>query len=463
MASDSGIPGHLPHQLAHWWEHGEGAAKIGWGTPGSFMRCVRLAEEEAHMTPERAKGFCAERYHAATGKWPGQHEHHRRSSVSTPADYDPDGLDSSWDGDCSDLPDLTGLGVEHMQAAEKAMGMAPPGEPSQRAMPKLGTGARFKKLKSSLAAKGARDPGALAAYIGRRKFGKAKFAKLAAKARGSSSRSEDQGRAESLGTYTRAFPLEDITVRTTRDGRIVEAYLAVFNTRSKPIHDQDGDYTEELDPALLNRAISDAAPQGSRRNWKVGVFYNHAMTLYGTPSERFSVPVAVTQGLETDGRGVRATDKYHRSQLCDEIVEGLESGAIPGYSFQGNFRRSSPLIPRGGFRKNYRTGELPHVRRLESTLKEYGPTPFPVYDEAAVLGLRSDSLMAAMMKDPDMAMRMLAVFRDSAPDGDSLPPPGAPHEGDSPAEDSHPLVRSGRSVKEEMQAARSAFLQRYRS
>jgi hypothetical protein len=31
MASDSGIPGHFPHQLAQWWEHGAGAAKIRWG------------------------------------------------------------------------------------------------------------------------------------------------------------------------------------------------------------------------------------------------------------------------------------------------------------------------------------------------------------------------------------------------------------------------------------------------
>jgi hypothetical protein len=52
------------------------------------------------------------------------------------------------------------------------------------AAPKLGTGARFKKLSASLAAKGASDPGALAAYIGRKKFGAGKFAKLAAKARG---------------------------------------------------------------------------------------------------------------------------------------------------------------------------------------------------------------------------------------------------------------------------------------
>ena len=49
--------------------------------------------------------------------------------------------------------------------------------------PKLGTGARFKKLSSQLAAKGAENPGALAAAIGRKKFGASKFAKLSAHAR----------------------------------------------------------------------------------------------------------------------------------------------------------------------------------------------------------------------------------------------------------------------------------------
>jgi hypothetical protein len=49
------------------------------------------------------------------------------------------------------------------------------------AKPKLGTGARFKALKNKLAAKGAINPAALAAFIGRKKYGKTKFQKLAAK------------------------------------------------------------------------------------------------------------------------------------------------------------------------------------------------------------------------------------------------------------------------------------------
>lgn len=44
--------------------------------------------------------------------------------------------------------------------------------------PKLGSGGRFRKLSASLAARGAHDPDALAAYIGRRKYGAAKMGRL---------------------------------------------------------------------------------------------------------------------------------------------------------------------------------------------------------------------------------------------------------------------------------------------
>ncbi len=48
---------------------------------------------------------------------------------------------------------------------------------------KLGDGSRFKKLVKKLSAKGSRDPKALAAYIGRKRYGKAKFQQMAAKGR----------------------------------------------------------------------------------------------------------------------------------------------------------------------------------------------------------------------------------------------------------------------------------------
>jgi len=47
---------------------------------------------------------------------------------------------------------------------------------------RLGSGARFAALKSKLGRRaGVTNPGALAAYIGRKKYGKTKFQKLAAK------------------------------------------------------------------------------------------------------------------------------------------------------------------------------------------------------------------------------------------------------------------------------------------
>jgi hypothetical protein len=63
-----------------------------------------------------------------------------------------------------------------------AMGKKQDGTPIAKGkMPMLGTGKRFSNLKNKLNKKGAKDPGALAAWIGRKKFGKKKFQKLAAK------------------------------------------------------------------------------------------------------------------------------------------------------------------------------------------------------------------------------------------------------------------------------------------
>lgn len=47
------------------------------------------------------------------------------------------------------------------------------------AKPTLGSGARFSALESELARRGAKNPAALAASIGRKKYGQAKFKKLA--------------------------------------------------------------------------------------------------------------------------------------------------------------------------------------------------------------------------------------------------------------------------------------------
>ncbi len=53
----------------------------------------------------------------------------------------------------------------------------------KKKLPKLGSGKRFSNLTKSLKKKGATNPGALTAWIGRKKFGSKKMAKLSAKGR----------------------------------------------------------------------------------------------------------------------------------------------------------------------------------------------------------------------------------------------------------------------------------------
>lgn len=48
---------------------------------------------------------------------------------------------------------------------------------------KLGSGARFKQLSGSLKKRGVKNPKALAAWIGRKKYGKARYAKMSAAGR----------------------------------------------------------------------------------------------------------------------------------------------------------------------------------------------------------------------------------------------------------------------------------------
>ncbi|MCV6982103.1 hypothetical protein H7I53_17960 [Mycolicibacterium pulveris] len=69
----------MPAQLKAYWLKGPGAAKIGWGTKGSFNRCVaainaEIVEDGRKPLPDRQiKGLCANLYREATGMNPGRH------------------------------------------------------------------------------------------------------------------------------------------------------------------------------------------------------------------------------------------------------------------------------------------------------------------------------------------------------------------------------------------------------
>lgn len=180
--------------------------------------------------------------------------------------------------------------------------------------------------------------------------------------------------------FTRSFPLEDIKIRSGGDGRTVEAYAAVFG-QEVPISDQDGRYLERIDPAAFNKTIAD---KGNR----FSVLYNHGMTIFGTPSDSGSMPIGVPLEVQADSRGLRTLTRYNKTPLGEATLEAISSGSLTAQSFAGTFVRSDKMKPSGGFRANS-AGELSLVTRQEINLREYGPTPFPAYSEAAIVGVRS--------------------------------------------------------------------------
>jgi phage head maturation protease len=382
----------------------------------AIAQCKRWAAGGQDVKPEtRAKAA------AAVAEWErlkGQAGATRSTPVS--GGYDQDGLDGSWDGGY-DLPDLTGLGVADFEAAD---GGADPG--MSRAA-KLGSGARFRALKAKLAAKGASDPGALAAHIGRKKFGRKKFTALASAAR------KKKGGRMSRSELFRSYPLEDYHIVRTGEGdssgRVVEAYMTVFGEATE-IRDHQGHYREDIDRAAFNKRIADLERS---RNGFAGakVFYNHGMTIHGSPSDRYSMPVAVCEGIRAESRGPLTRSRYLDTPLGNEVLEMWRSGAVTAQSFTGAIIRSSPEL-RPGEKYKPRNGQLPRVQRLELGLKEFGPTPFPAYQGAELVGVRMSPLGTWTAADDDEDEETGELGRLELDDDVTLPPDGEAATGGPP-------------------------------
>ena len=211
----------------------------------------------------------------------------------------------------------------------------------------------------------------------------------------SASRAEDF--EPQVDMFVRSFPLQDYAVRSGGDGRVVEAYAAVFELPAE-IVDGQGHYTEVIDRGAFDRAIG----LGIQR---VGVFYNHGMNLYGKPSDRFSVPIGTPEEIRADGKGLLTATRFAKTELGDEILELCRAGSIAGYSFTGRLVTSHPnRPPRGGYGRDIRSGSLPTVRRIHLGLQEYGPTPMPAYSQAEIVGVRAALLLDGTFREEVRAM-----------------------------------------------------------
>lgn len=211
----------------------------------------------------------------------------------------------------------------------------------------------------------------------------------------------------------RSVPLIDLSVNSEGDGRTVTAYAATFD-EAYAVSDQHGNYDEVISRTAFNRAIG----LGISR---VGVLYNHGLTLYGTPSEQFSKPLGSPVDIRAEKQGLLTVTRYNKTPLADEVLEMIRNGDITAQSFRGAIVQSAPTVMRAGRQL---------VRRLELGLKEYGPAPFPTNVSAGIVAVRS---MLDDISDADLAAFVRERIRISTPPAD--PGTGDPGTGLEPPAD----------------------------
>jgi HK97 family phage prohead protease len=412
-------------RLHQYWVHGEGAAKIRWGSPGDYDRCV------LHLSKylKDAHGYCADAHHAALGIWPATHAKElkgRSGMAKAPYGDVPYGDPGYLDADGNQASKSGKPGVKRYPLSpDKVM-------------------AAWSYINQDKNA-GQYTAEQLSAIKGRIKAAMAEHGHDV----NDTGADDSKNRADPV-PFVRSFPLEDISIRAGGDGRTVDAYAAIFETPA-PIHDADGDYIEVIDRHAFDRVLQTIAPTGDKKAWRCGVFYNHGLTIHGTPSSENSLPIGIPLEIKVDDHGLFTRTRYHKGPEVDRILEAITEGSLAAYSFSGRFRRSRPDPSRGRKFGPDRAGNLPTVRRLDSTLREYGPTPFPAYDKAEIVGVRAEQVM-------EQLEHITELLRSGAPLDTPPMESGAP-EWDTPPGDTPPRRRSDRSVREQIQANTAELLQ----
>ncbi|BBA99272.1 putative phage major capsid protein [Actinacidiphila reveromycinica] len=215
--------------------------------------------------------------------------------------------------------------------------------------------------------------------------------------------------------HQRVFALDDIQIRAGGDGRTVTAYAAVFDSPTH-IRDQDGEYDEQIARTAFDKTVRERAG-------RIGVFYNHAKTLHGTPSESGSIPIGTPiEAPRADSRGLLTVTRYNKTPLADAVLESIRNGDITGQSFTGRFIKSDP---KGPYLPDRSTGQRALVTRQEIALIEYGPTPIPAYSDAAIVGVRSQGV-SGNLDTPNVADLDAAAVAHATAQGWTMPDGACP-------------------------------------
>jgi len=343
-------------RLHEYWVHGEGAAKIRWGEPGDFDRCVM------HLGKYIAdpKGYCDLAHHAALGMWPAQHAELVKAGRSAIMAHEPRAQIST--ADQNDLPDSAFAYVEPGGSKDSSGRTVPR---SLRHFP-VHDAAHVRNALSRAPQSPFGEKAMPAIKAAAKKFGI------------DAGDSDGNGRSMFAAEPERRFTPGVIEVRTGDGGRKIGGYGAVFGKLSRNL----GGFVERVDTGAFNQARTLGWPNVVCR-------YNHDPNMVlGTTAGR-------TLQLRTDSVGLDYEVLPPQSRT--DILELVERGDVQFSSFA--FR-----VPQGGDEWSTTDQNYPMRTLHEVQLVDVAPVLDPAYPDATA-GLRS---LAAAMDAPLEEVRKMA-------------------------------------------------------
>jgi HK97 family phage prohead protease len=356
-------------RLHEYWVHGEGAAKIRWGQPGDFQRCV----DHLGKFIKDPQGYCNLAHHAALGIYPATHAAELKAGRAAMATVQRAQMTSA---SINDLPDSAFAFIE-------------PGGKKDASGKTIPRDKRHFPIHDKAHADNAAARIAQGAQFGKEALPKVKAAQ----------KKFGETMSDSSSTVSRGVPrmirrdcqLEDIHIVRTAEGdstgRVVEAYASVFDQPAK-IRDEYGRYTEVIERGAFDQILAHIRRSRGGLGAAVKVLYNHGKTMDGTPAAEFQKPLGKPLSVEPETRGLLTRTEYSKTPLGDEVLELIRDGAITNQSFEGALIASDPELRGPGDRYRARNGVAPTVRRMILGLQEYGPVLWAAYTGAEILGVR---------------------------------------------------------------------------
>jgi hypothetical protein len=167
--------------------------------------------------------------------------------------------------------------------------------------------------------------------------------------------------------YDRSFPLDDIQISRSGDGRTVEAYAAMFDMPYE-VRDQHGHYMEVIHRAAFNRTLSGGAGRNAM------CLYNHGMSVVdGKPDSLAQVPLGLPLEIKPDGRGLLTVTRYNEGPFADS-----------GARVDPQRRHQGPVVP-----------------RPDRALRPHGPAAPPPPGHAAAHGHPARTRARRLRTHPD--------------------------------------------------------------